>query len=56
VVIGEATTFSGGHEWLAERGVDVVVLDDPECVRMMTDFIRDRPELWFEDIGQDDLG
>src|SRR5579859_2441073 len=30
VVIGEAATFSGGHEWLAEHGVSVVVLDDPE--------------------------
>lgn len=53
VVIGEARTFFGGHEWLAEHGVEIVLLDDPECVGMMTDFIRDRPELWFEDIGQD---
>lgn len=53
VVIGEATTFFGGHEWLAENGVDVVLLEDPECIGMMTDFIADRPELWFEDIGED---
>jgi cytosine/creatinine deaminase len=53
VVVGEATTFFGGHEWLAEHGVDVVVLDDPECVTLMTDFIRASPELWFEDIGED---
>jgi cytosine/creatinine deaminase len=56
VVIGEATTFFGGHEWLAEHGVNVVVLDDPECVAMMTDFIRERPGLWFEDIGDDGDG
>lgn len=53
VLIGEATTFSGGHDWLAEHGVSITVLDDPECVRLMTDFIRDQPRLWFEDIGDD---
>ena len=53
VVIGEAQTFYGGHDWLAENGVEVVLLDDPECVRMMTEFITAKPEVWFEDIGQD---
>ena len=52
VVVGEATTFSGGHEWLAEHGVTIEVLDDPTCVGLMTDFIAARPELWFEDIGE----
>ena len=36
VVVGEATTFFGGHEWLAENGVEVLVLDDPECIDLMT--------------------
>jgi cytosine deaminase len=53
VVIGEAQTFYGGHDWLAENGVEVVLLDDPECVQMMTDFIAAKPEVWYEDIGQD---
>jgi cytosine deaminase len=53
VVVGEARTFSGGHEWLAEHGVEVLVLDDPECVRLMTDFIAAHPALWNEDIGED---
>lgn len=52
VVIGEARTFFGGHEWLAANGVTVTVLDDPDCVAMMAGFIEDRPELWFEDIGE----
>jgi cytosine deaminase len=52
VVIGEAVTFHGGHDWLAGHGVEVVLLDDPECVGMMHDFIRERPELWHEDIGE----
>ncbi|XVV08005.1 nucleoside deaminase [Actinosynnema sp. CA-248983] len=53
VVVGEARTFHGGHDWLAEHGVEITLLDDPDCVAMMTDFITERPELWFEDIGQD---
>ncbi|GAA2747672.1 nucleoside deaminase [Kitasatospora cinereorecta] len=52
VVIGEARTFHGGHDWLAEHGVGITVLDDPECERLMTEFIAARPELWFEDIGE----
>lgn len=51
VVVGEARTFSGGHEWLAEHGVSITLLDDQECVDMMTKFIAERPELWNEDIG-----
>ncbi|MBK1788251.1 nucleoside deaminase [Prauserella cavernicola] len=53
VVIGEATTFSGGHDWLAEHGVRITLLDDPECVELMSRFIERSPELWFEDIGSD---
>lgn len=52
VVVGEAKTFSGGHDWLAENGVDVTVLSDERCIQMMTDFIEARPELWLEDIGE----
>jgi cytosine deaminase len=53
VVIGEARTFHGGHDWLADHGVEVLVLDDPGCVAMMRDFIATHPELWDEDIGVD---
>jgi cytosine deaminase len=52
LVIGEATTFHGGHDWLTEHGVVVTVLDDERCVTMMTEFIADNPELWAEDIGE----
>jgi cytosine deaminase len=52
VVIGEAETFRGGHDWLAEHGVDIVLLDDPGCTAMMRAFIRDHPDLWNEDIGR----
>jgi cytosine/creatinine deaminase len=52
VVIGEATTFMGGHEWLAELGVEIVVLDDPDCITLLRDFVHEHPELWDEDIGR----
>ncbi|KJK56492.1 hypothetical protein UK12_22120, partial [Saccharothrix sp. ST-888] len=51
VVIGESRTFTGGHDWLARHGVRITLLDDPECVRLMTDFIAAHPDLWSEDIG-----
>ncbi|MET0132808.1 MAG: nucleoside deaminase [Kibdelosporangium sp.] len=52
VVIGEAQTFHGGHDWLIEHGVKVTIVDDPDCVELMTAFIREHPDLWFEDIGE----
>ncbi|WP_211366280.1 nucleoside deaminase [Pseudonocardia kunmingensis] len=52
LVVGEARTFSGGHDWLAEHGVAVTVVDDERCATLMTDFIAARPELWYEDIGE----
>ncbi|OMC47485.1 tRNA-specific adenosine deaminase [Mycolicibacterium fortuitum] len=52
VLIGESRTFTGGHDWLAEHGVAVTVLDDERCVEMMQNFIAERPDLWAEDIGE----
>jgi cytosine deaminase len=52
VVIGEHRTFMGAEALLRERGVEVVVLDDPECVEMMERFIAERLDLWNEDIGE----
>jgi cytosine deaminase len=51
VVIGENRTFAGGEAWLAELGVNVVLVDDDRCVSMMTDFVAANPALWNEDIG-----
>jgi cytosine/creatinine deaminase len=53
VLVGETRTFTGGHEWLARHGVAVRILDDEECVALMTGFIARHPELWAEDIGAD---
>ena len=52
-MIGEARNFVGGHDWLAEHGVEVVVLDDQECVDMLAGFIAEHPEIWNEDIGEE---
>ncbi|MCX4995227.1 nucleoside deaminase [Streptomyces longwoodensis] len=52
VVVGEAETFHGGHDWLAGHGVEIVLLDDPGCVAMMRAFIASEPALWNEDIGE----
>jgi cytosine/creatinine deaminase len=51
VVVGENQTFMGEEELLRSRGVKVEVLQDPRCIEMMRRFIREKPELWNEDIG-----
>ncbi|MDD5112259.1 MAG: nucleoside deaminase, partial [Candidatus Altiarchaeota archaeon] len=51
VVVGENVNFKGPEAYLRRRGVDVAVLNEPECVELMGRFIRDRPVLWNEDIG-----
>jgi cytosine deaminase len=46
VVVGERANFEGNCDFLAGRGVEVVLLDDPGCIELMSRFIRERPELW----------
>ncbi len=53
VVIGENRNFGGNEEFLRKRGVEVVILDDAKCTELMGRVIRERPELWNEDIGED---
>ena len=53
VVVGEDVNFHGGQEWLAEHGTEVVLLNDPDLIAMMADYIRVNPEVWNEDIGED---
>jgi len=53
VVIGENKTFMGAEDHLRANGVDVVVLNDKECIQIMEDFIKARPDLWNEDIGEE---
>ena len=51
LVIGESENLHGGHDWLAEHGTEVLVLDDPACRELLGTFIAEHPELWHEDIG-----
>jgi cytosine deaminase len=51
VVMAENQTFRGGEDLLRQRCVDVINLDLAEAVQLMTDFIKNHPELWNEDIG-----
>ncbi|HSG78706.1 MAG TPA: nucleoside deaminase [Acidimicrobiia bacterium] len=53
IVVGENRTFQGPEDHLRSRGVDLEIVDDPECVALMTDFIAARPDLWNEDIGEE---
>ena len=52
VVVGENRTFRGPEDHLRERGVELDIVDNAECVKLMADFIRINPELWNEDIGE----
>ena len=52
VVIGENMTFLGSEDLLRAMGVEIEVLQDAECIRMMREFIEKHPELWNEDIGR----
>lgn len=52
VVIGENKTFMGNEDYLRSRGVEVIVLQNQECINMMETFIKQFPQLWNEDIGE----
>jgi len=52
VIVGESHTFAGGVEWLRTLGVKVINLDSAECRSLMEGFIREHPEIWYEDIGE----
>lgn len=51
VVVGENQNFLGAEDLFRERGVALVVLDDPRCIDLMAKFVREQPDLWNEDIG-----
>lgn len=54
VIIGENATFQGPEDYLRARGVELEILNDETCIQLMTDFIAANPELWNEDIGEED--
>lgn len=53
VVVGDIENFRGAADLLVERGVEIVLMNDPDCMALMARFVRERPELWNEDIAED---
>ncbi len=53
VVIGENTTFGGNEQFLKDKGVEVIIANDADCIALMQKFIDEKPELWAEDIAED---
>jgi cytosine deaminase len=53
LVVGESRTFAGGLDWLRENGMEVIDLDSPECRELLESFIAAHPEIWHEDIGEE---
>jgi cytosine/creatinine deaminase len=52
IVIGENVNFQGPEDYLRSRGVELMIVNDAECIEMMARFIKDNPHLWNEDIGE----
>jgi cytosine deaminase len=52
VVAGESTNFAGASEFMRSRGIEVIDLEDAECIKMMAEFIKAHPDIWNEDIGK----
>jgi cytosine deaminase len=53
LIVGESRNFAGGLDWLRSSGVNVIDLDDRECIEMMAAYIRENPAVWNEDIGEE---
>lgn len=52
VIVGENKTFEGAEEFMKQHGVEILNLQNEECIQMMEHFIEEKPELWNEDIGE----
>jgi cytosine deaminase len=52
IVIGENKTFQGPEDYVRARGVELEIINDAECIKLMDDFIFENPALWNEDIGE----
>ena len=51
IIVGENETFKGPEDYVRSQGVELEILQDPACIKLMKDFIAAKPELWNEDIG-----
>jgi creatinine deaminase len=53
LIVGESRNFPGGLEWLRSAGVNVIDLDDQQCVDLLAGYIRENAAVWNEDIGEE---
>jgi len=53
VVIGENQNFGGNEDFLKDRGIEVSIMQDADCIALMSKFIKEKPELWNEDIAEE---
>lgn len=53
LVIGENSNFGGNENLLEQYGVNVTILNDKKCTDLMAKFIKEKPQLWHEDIAED---
>ncbi len=54
VIVGENENFFGGQDWLVENGTEVTTIQDPGLIEIMGDYIENNPEIWNEDIGEEE--
>lgn len=52
VIVGENQNFMGAEALFRQNGIELIVLNDSECIQMMSDFVRQHADLWNEDIGK----
>ena len=53
LIVGESQNFQGGIAWLRDLGVNVIDLNNQECITLLADYIKKYPHIWHEDIGED---
>jgi cytosine deaminase len=53
VVVGESVNFQGGIDWLRENGIEVIDLQSQECIELLAKYVKEHPEVWKEDIGEE---
>lgn len=51
MIIGESRSIAGADDWLRSMGIEVLLADDDDCYQLLQKFIREKPEVWAEDIG-----
>jgi cytosine deaminase len=51
VIIGENKNFRGAEDLFQANDVELINLNHPGCIALMDKFVKEKPDLWNEDIG-----